>query len=48
VPYLLIAPVVVVIGAILGYPRYCLVPLSFQKYGLPELIQGRRSPSSRW
>ena len=39
VPYLLILPVAVVIGAILGYPLYKLVTLSFQQYGLPELIQ---------
>ena len=39
VPYLLILPVVAVIGAILGYPLYKLVTLSFQQYGLPELIQ---------
>ena len=37
-PYLLILPVVVVIGAILGYPLYHLARLSFQKYGLFELI----------
>jgi N,N'-diacetylchitobiose transport system permease protein len=39
VPYLLLAPVVIAIGAILGYPLYRLVTLSFQRYGLPELIQ---------
>jgi N,N'-diacetylchitobiose transport system permease protein len=39
VPYLLVAPVVVVMGAILGYPIYNLVRLSLQKYGLTELIQ---------
>ena len=39
VPYLLVVPVIVVIGAILGYPLYQLVVLSFQRYGLPELIQ---------
>ena len=39
VPYLLILPVVAVIGAVLGYPLYKLVTLSFQQYGLPELIQ---------
>ena len=39
VPYLLILPVAAVIGAILGYPLYKLVTLSFQQYGLPELIQ---------
>ena len=38
-PYLLLLPVVVVIGAILGYPLYKVVTLSFQRYGLPELIQ---------
>ncbi len=39
VPYLLIAPVVAAIGAILGYPLYHLVTLSFQRYGLFELIK---------
>jgi N,N'-diacetylchitobiose transport system permease protein len=39
VPYLLILPVIIAIGAILGYPLYQLVTLSFQRYGLPELIQ---------
>ena len=36
---LLILPVIVVIRAILGYPLYKLVTLSFQQYGLSELIQ---------
>jgi N,N'-diacetylchitobiose transport system permease protein len=39
VPFLLIAPVVLVMGAILGYPIYNLVRLSLQRYGLFELIQ---------
>src|SRR4051812_39953818 len=39
VPYLLILPVVVAIAAILGYPLYQLVRLSFQKYDLFALIQ---------
>ena len=39
VPYLLVLPVIVAIAAILGYPLYRLVTLSFQRYGLPELIQ---------
>jgi N,N'-diacetylchitobiose transport system permease protein len=39
VPYLLVAPVILVVGAILGYPLYKLVTLSFQQYGLAELIQ---------
>jgi N,N'-diacetylchitobiose transport system permease protein len=38
-PYLLIAPVVVVIGVVLGYPLYWLAKLSTQRYGLFELIQ---------
>ncbi|MGH3132599.1 MAG: carbohydrate ABC transporter permease [Gaiellaceae bacterium] len=43
VPYLLILPVVAVIGAVLGYPLYKLVTLSFQQYGLAELIQRKGS-----
>jgi N,N'-diacetylchitobiose transport system permease protein len=39
VPYLLVAPVVAVVGAVLGYPLYKLATLSFQQYGLAELIQ---------
>jgi N,N'-diacetylchitobiose transport system permease protein len=38
-PYLLLAPVVLVLGATLGYPIVNLVELSLQKYGLFELIQ---------
>ena len=37
-PYLLLIPALVVIGGVLGYPLYRLVTLSFQEYGLPELI----------
>jgi N,N'-diacetylchitobiose transport system permease protein len=43
VPYLLILPVLAAIGAVLGYPLYKLVTLSFQQYGLPELIQRKGS-----
>jgi N,N'-diacetylchitobiose transport system permease protein len=39
VPYLLILPVVAAVGTILGYPIYNLIQLSFEQYGLPELIQ---------
>ena len=46
-PYLLILPVVVVIAAILGYPLYHLARLSFQKYGLFELI-ARHGTSVGW
>ena len=38
-PYWLLLPVLIAIVAILGYPLYRLVVLSFQQYGLAELIQ---------
>jgi N,N'-diacetylchitobiose transport system permease protein len=38
-PYLLLLPALVVIGAVLGYPLYKLFTLSFQQYGLFELIR---------
>ena len=38
-PYALIAPVVVAIAVILGYPLYWLVKLSTEQYGLFELIK---------
>jgi N,N'-diacetylchitobiose transport system permease protein len=38
-PYALVLPVIVAIGVVLGYPIVKLVTLSFQKYGLFELIQ---------
>jgi ABC-type sugar transport system permease subunit len=40
-PYALAAPALVVIGAVLAYPLYFLVKLSFQRYGLEELIAHR-------
>jgi N,N'-diacetylchitobiose transport system permease protein len=39
VPFWLILPVVATVAAILGYPLYSLVKLSFERYGLFELIQ---------
>src|SRR5438093_3930190 len=42
--YGLVAPVVVAVGVILAYPIYKLVRLSFEKYGLFELIQHK----GRW
>src|SRR4051794_36065822 len=39
VPYWLILPVVAALAALLGYPIYSLVRLSFQHYTLFELIQ---------
>jgi N,N'-diacetylchitobiose transport system permease protein len=38
-PYLLLAPAAVVIAGVLAYPLYKLVALSFQKYGLFELVR---------
>lgn len=38
-PYLLLLPAIAVIGAVLGYPLYKLVVLSFQHYGLFELLR---------
>ncbi len=38
VPYLLMAPAVLVIAAVLGYPLYRLIVLSFQHYSLAEII----------
>ena len=39
-PYLLILPALAVIAAVLGYPLYKLFVLSFQEYGLFQLISG--------
>jgi len=38
-PYALVLPALVVIVAVLGYPLYRLFTLSFQQYGLVELIR---------
>jgi len=38
-PYLLILPVLAAVVAVLAYPLYNVVTLSFQRYGLTELIQ---------
>jgi N,N'-diacetylchitobiose transport system permease protein len=43
VPYLLLAPAAVAIAAVLAYPLYLLVALSFQRYNLPELIAHKGS-----
>jgi N,N'-diacetylchitobiose transport system permease protein len=40
-PYLLVLPVLLTIGLVLGYPIVKLVSISFQRYGLFELIQHR-------
>jgi N,N'-diacetylchitobiose transport system permease protein len=39
-PYLLLVPAIVVLGAVVGYPLVNLVLISFQHYRLRELIQG--------
>jgi N,N'-diacetylchitobiose transport system permease protein len=41
VPYALLSPATFVIAAVLGYPLYFLVRLSFERYGLAELIAHR-------
>ena len=38
-PYALLSPTAAVIAAVLGYPLYLLIRLSFQKYGLFELVR---------
>ena len=40
VPYALLAPALLVLAAILGFPLYRLVSVSFQEYGLKELFAG--------
>jgi N,N'-diacetylchitobiose transport system permease protein len=40
VPYGLLAPSLLVLAAVLGYPLYRLLVLSFQQYGLRELFAG--------
>lgn len=39
VPYALLSPATFVIGAVLAYPLYLLVSLSFQRYGLFEVVR---------
>ena len=43
-PYVLLTPAAAVIGVVLAYPLLLLVKMSFQKYGLFELIRHR----GRW
>ena len=43
-PYALLAPAAAVIGVVLAYPLYLLVKMSFEKYGLFELIRHK----GRW
>jgi N,N'-diacetylchitobiose transport system permease protein len=38
-PYALLAPAGIVLAAVLGYPLYLIVRLSFERYGLFELIR---------
>ena len=40
-PYLLIAPSLLALGLILGFPIYKLISLSFERYGLAEIIAGK-------
>jgi N,N'-diacetylchitobiose transport system permease protein len=40
-PYVLLLPALAVIAAVLAYPLYKLAVLSFQEYGLAQLISGK-------
>lgn len=40
-PYLLIAPSLLALVVILGFPVYKLISLSFERYGLTEIIAGK-------
>lgn len=40
-PYLLIAPSLIALGLILGFPIYKMISLSFERYGLAEIIAGK-------
>ena len=40
-PYLLVSPSLLALGLILCYPIYKLIGLSFEKYGLSEIIAGK-------
>ena len=40
-PYILILPSLLTLGLILGVPVYKLISLSFEKYGLTEIIAGK-------
>ena len=40
-PYLLVSPSLFALGIILCYPIYKLIRLSFEKYGLSEIIAGK-------
>jgi N,N'-diacetylchitobiose transport system permease protein len=44
VPYSLVTPATLVIAAILGYPIYYLIRLSFQRYGLFQLVRHAGEP----
>jgi N,N'-diacetylchitobiose transport system permease protein len=43
-PYALLLPAAAVIAAVLGYPLYYLVRLSFQHYGLFQLVRHKGEP----
>jgi N,N'-diacetylchitobiose transport system permease protein len=43
-PYVLLLPAAAVIAAVLGYPLYYLVRLSFQHYGLFQLVRHKGEP----
>src|SRR4051794_1669152 len=44
IPYLLILPTVAVVVAILGYPLWKLVDISFRHYGFAQIVGGKPAP----
>jgi N,N'-diacetylchitobiose transport system permease protein len=44
VPYLLILPTVIVVAAVLGYPLWKLVDISFRHYGFAQIVGGKAAP----
>ena len=44
IPYLLLLPTIVVVGAVLGYPLWKLVDISFRHYGFAQIVGGKAAP----
>jgi N,N'-diacetylchitobiose transport system permease protein len=44
VPYALLLPTVIVVGAVLGYPLWKLVDISFRHYGFSQIVGGKAAP----
>ncbi|MDX6227566.1 MAG: N,N-diacetylchitobiose transport system permease protein [Frankiales bacterium] len=44
VPYFLLLPTIVVVAAVLGYPLWKLVDISFRHYGFAQIVGGKAAP----